>query len=470
MSEFAGRIGAGWIADHLDYRRLGGPVVVVGAGRAGSAAAERLLAEPAERVVLLHLFDLPDQRERLAGAFEDPRVRIHALDPERRDDAELVAALEGAAGVLFAVAVPQGKAPRVVSLDALRRHTDPRAMVVDVSIDERGAIHDPSLTESWELRRVIRHFESQLAPRRYRSVDNMPRTLPREASPAHGEVVLPYLAALLLLAAREGGFEPLMEHLGGLAVDLHAPDPATAPEGRRLDAYAQDLRNGLAFWPRRLKAAPTSRRLAVEDVVADRQGVLGFLFGQGVPCEFSVRPRDAASEPAKLREDYRYLPAPIRSSLERAVDLGIDGRVIYHPDIDGTQARYAALALGVRRSHVLKTMIVRNGDGRYLAAICEGDRELDLERIAELLGVAEVAMASPEEVREVTQHPPGGVPVLEVFGMDGVHPVLVSRGLLDHEWVVGSGGSEFVGLQINPAVLQRLKGRVEDITTPPSPP
>jgi len=30
---------------------------------------------------------------------------------------------------------------------------------------------------------------------------------------------------------------------------------------------------------------------------------------------------------------------------------------------------------------------------------------------------------------------------------------------------VGSGGSEFVGLQIHPSVLQRLKGRVEDITS-----
>ena len=468
MSEFAGWIGAGWIREHLAPRGLSGPVVVVGGGRAGCAATDRLL-EAGDAVAEVRLFDLPGQRERLAARFAGERVTVHALDPDRRDDPALLAALDGAVGLLLAVAVPGEGSPKIVSLDALRRLLHPRAVVVDISIDERGAVFAPAVGETWSLHRIIEHLEGQLAPRRYRAVDNMPRALPREASPAHGEVVLPYLAALLLLSAREGGFEKLVEHLAARPVDLHAPDPAGAPDGRCLAALAQDLRNGLAFWPHRRKASPTARRLVVEDIVADRRTILSFLFAHHVPCEVSVRPRtaDAAAGEAdagEMKEAFQYLPAPIKSCLERAVDEEIDGRLIYHPDVDGTHSGYAALALGVKPSHVVKTMILRTSEGRFLAALCEGDRELDLARIAELVGVPGVSMATPAEVREVTRHPAGGVPLVEVFGMAGIRPVLVSRGLLDHDWVVGSAGSEFVGLQVHPQALVKLGARVDDIT------
>jgi alanine dehydrogenase/prolyl-tRNA editing enzyme YbaK/EbsC (Cys-tRNA(Pro) deacylase) len=467
MSEFAGWIGAGWIREHLEPRGVSGPVVVVGGGRAGATAVRRLLDEAAREVTEVRLFDLPSQRARLAERFAGERVTVGALDPDLRDAPELAAALDGAVGLLLAVAVPGEGAPKIVSLDALRRRLHPRAVIVDISIDERGAIFAPAVGETWSLHRIIDHLEGQLAPRRYRAVDNMPRALPRKASPAHGEVVLPYLAALLLLSAREGGFERLVEHLAARPVDLHAPDPASVPAGRLLAALVQDLRNGLAFWPHRLKAAPTTRRLVVEDIVADRRTVLAFLFRHEVPCELSVRPHTADADDgdaAEIKKAYEYLPAPIKSCLEVAVDEGIEGRAIYHPDIDGTRSGYAALALGVKASHIVKTMILRTADGRFVAALCEGDRELDLGVIGELLGGGGVAMATPAEVREVTRHPAGGVPLVEVFRMDGIRAVLVSRGLLDHEWVVGSAGSEFVGLQIHPQALVQLGGRVEDVT------
>ena len=466
MSDFAGRIGAGWIVDHLAAQGLGGRVVVVGGGRAGSAATGVLRAagSPVEAV---DLFDLeamqPVLAERYAG---DDAVAVHVLPPDAVDSAELAARLDGATALLLAVAVQGRKAPKVATLELLRSTLHRQAMVVDVSIDERGAIDDPSIAPAWSHERIIPHLEGRLLPRRYRAISNMPRALPKPASRIHGEAVLPYLAALLLLAAREGGPDGLLEHLAARPVDRRSGDPAAAPAGALLAALAQDLRNGLAFWPRRMQAVQTTRRLVVEDAVADRRTVLGFLFGRGIPCEFPLRStarRRATDDDGKT--DFELLPKPIQDSLEAALASGIDGRVMYHPHIDGTHSEHAAFALGVEVSHVLKCMILRTDGARFLAAVCEsGQTRLDLDRIAGILGCAKVEFATLPEVSRVTGYPAGGVPLVSLFAMEKLDRKLVSRGVLRYKTVVGSAGSEFIGIEVDPHRLVDLGGEIHDIT------
>lgn len=467
MSEFAGRIGAEWIADHLRLRDLTGPVVVVGGGRAGRAAVEDVLLR-CPQVTSVRLIDLPRAvpalEERYAG---EARVEVRGPDEVQVDDPAVLAALDGAVGLLFAVAVRKGDAPKVVGVEAMERlHGE--AMVVDISIDEKGAILDPVIPPAWTHERIIPHLENRLLPRLYRAIANMPRARPRPASEAHGEVILPYLAALLVLSARHGGPESLVRHLQGMATQRHNPAPEEVSDGRVLAALTQDLRNGLAFWPVKLEAVQTTRRLAVGDVVADRQGVLGFLFDHSVPCEFSIIPveRDelTAERVADVTAGYDRLPAPIRKCLTFAVEQGIDGRVIYHPDIDGTYSENAAFALGVDVASVLKCMILRTSDGRFLAAVCEGDRRLDLAAVARLAGAEGVEMASKNDVYRVTRHPAGGVPLVAVFHMEGLERVLVSEGVMAQRRVVGSAGSEFIGMQVEPGVLVELGAEVAPIT------
>lgn len=467
MSEFAGRIGAGWIVEHLALRNLSGPVVVVGGGRAGNAAVEDVLLA-SDRVTAVRLLDLPRAVEALEQRYAgEERVQVRGRPPEEVDDPVLLEALDGAVGLLFAVAVRKGDAPKVASVEALDR-LDGEAMVVDISIDEKGAVLDPAIPPAWTHERIIPHLERRLLPRLYRAIANMPRARPRQASEAHGEVILPYLAALLVLSARHGGPEGLVTHLRTLPARRDNPAPEEVPDGRVLEALAQDLRNGLAFWPCKLEAVQTTRRLAVGDTVADRRGVLGFLFDHAVPCEFSIVPRKrkdlTEAQIATVKTGYDRLPAPIRNCLTFAVERGLDGWVIHHPDIDGTHSEHAAFALGVDVASVLKCMILRTADGRYLAAVCEGDRRLDLDRIARLADSDKVEMASKREVYRVTQHPAGGIPLVEIFHMEALDRVLVSEGVMEHRKVVGSAGSEFIGMQVEPRVLVELGGEVASIT------
>lgn len=466
MSDFAGRIGAEWIVDHLAAQRLGGRVVVVGGGRAGTAATGVLRGERSS-VEGVDLFDLEAMQAPLGARYAaDDAVAIHLLPRDAIDSEALAAALDGATAVLFAVAVQGRPAPKVATLDLLRRTLHPQAMVVDISIDERGAIFDPAIAPSWASDKIIPHLEGRLLPRLYRAIVNMPRALPKPASRIHGEAVLPYLAALLLLAARDGGPEGMLEILERLPVDRRVGDPAEASRGGVLAALAQDLRNGLAFWPRRLEAIQTSRRLVVEDAVADRRTVLGFLFAHQVPCEFQLR-TSARHQPSDDggKADFAELPKPIQDALEAALASGIDGRVIYHPNIDGTQSEHAAFALGVDVTHVLKCMILKADDGRFVAALCEGGQtRLDLAKIAGIVECDRLEFATLPEVHRVTGYPAGGVPLVSLFGMEVLDRRLISRGVLRYPTVVGSAGSEFIGIEVDPQRLLELGGEVHDLT------
>jgi prolyl-tRNA editing enzyme YbaK/EbsC (Cys-tRNA(Pro) deacylase) len=215
-----------------------------------------------------------------------------------------------------------------------------------------------------------------------------------------------------------------------------------------------------------MQAVQTTRRLVVEDAVADRRTVLGFLFAHQVPCELRLR-TSARHQPSDDggKADFAELPKPIQDALEAALASGIDGRVIYHPNIDGTHSEHAAFALGVDVTHVLKCMILKSDDGRFVAALCEGGQtRLDLEKIAGIVGCDRLEFATLPEVHRVTGYPAGGVPLVSLFAMETLDRKLISRGVLRLGKVVGSAGSEFIGIEVEARRLVELGGEVCDVT------
>jgi alanine dehydrogenase len=243
MSVFAGEIAAEWTIDHLAARGLGGHAVVVGGGNAGKACTRKLLAaDPITRVTIAEDGVEPKRVDEVARGFMgDSRVDVVPIAGV--DDPTLLKMLRGAHAVVFAVAGQAHRAPRVVTASALQV-LNPAAMIIDISIDEGGAI-DRGPRDDWPSEKLIPHFEQELRPRYYRAEPNMPRVYSPEASRFHGEAILPYLATLLWLAAREGGAEGLTKHLRTVAVDGHGSDPLRVAEPRMLAAFVQDLRNGM---------------------------------------------------------------------------------------------------------------------------------------------------------------------------------------------------------------------------------
>lgn len=464
MSIFAGRIAARWVLDHLAHRHASGRAVVVGGGNAGKAAVRELAGMPA--VSEIHLFDAagaPERLKKLAAELADvPKVQAEGIEGiEGTDDPRILAALDGAVALIFAVARPGEGAPKIVHINTLKSLLADNAVVVDISIDEGGAILDPSIRRSWSHVEIIPHLTRAIGDhsnRVYRALPNMPRAHPKEASEAHGEAILPYLATLLFLAAREDSAAGVVRFLERRPFNGHSPDPSRAEPSQVLDALVQDLRNGMAFYPH-------GGKVMVSDTVADRAGIFEFLSRQKIPFGFSVPAGPVRNDTDKAREKaaVSVLPDPVRECLTHVIDKGLHCMVISHPDVDGTRTENAERALGVGAEKVLKCLVFR-ADERYVAAVCTGRKHISEETLRDLTGAQDVKLASADDVLRVTGHTKGGIPAIQVFAMDSLSAVYVDEDVIKQEAVYSSAGTEFAGMRIAPSALKALGARVARIT------
>ncbi|HEX7704832.1 MAG TPA: NAD(P)-binding domain-containing protein [Thermoanaerobaculia bacterium] len=284
MSDFAGTIAAEWVLEHLASTELDGRIVIVGGGRVGTACVRKLAASGVREIVVCEAGANP---QRLAEVARELSLlgNVRVIGIAGLDDENLAAALDGAAAVVFAVFAPGNRAPRVASLEMLRERLSPGSLVIDVSIDERGAIQDDDADPDWNSEMLIPWLEHRLDPIRYRAVPNMPREYPQEASRAHGDAVTPYLATLLYLSALEGGPVAALDRITQLPANPHCDDPLHAETSEVLSALMNDLRNGLAVYP-------AGGRVVVTDAVpeADRR-IIETLLGELGP--------EGSDEPAK---------------------------------------------------------------------------------------------------------------------------------------------------------------------------
>ena len=94
----------------------------------------------------------------------------------------------------------------------------------------------------------------------------------------------------------------------------------------------------------------------------------------------------------------------------------------------------AATALGVEAAEIAKSLVFI-ADGEPVLVVASGAHRVDTELLADLLDVAEVRQASPDEVRASTGYSVGGVPP---FGHS--LPVVFDETLLEHQVVYAAGG------------------------------
>jgi Cys-tRNA(Pro) deacylase len=130
-------------------------------------------------------------------------------------------------------------------------------------------------------------------------------------------------------------------------------------------------------------------------------------------------------------------------------------------------AEDAARAVGCSVAQIVKSLVFV-ADGRPVLALVSGSNRLDPERLAAALGVGEARRADGDEVRDATGYAIGGVPP---FGHRARLPVVVDRGLLDHERVWAAAGLPDAVFAIRPDDLVRVSlGRLADIAAPHPPP
>lgn len=147
---------------------------------------------------------------------------------------------------------------------------------------------------------------------------------------------------------------------------------------------------------------------------------------------------------------------PAIAAVER---LGLEHTVIRHERVRSLIE--AAAARGVEPADVVKTMVVRRGEGDYLFALVPGDRVISWPKLRALLGVNRLSMPDADEALAVTGFPRG---TITPFGARTALPVVADERMLAR-WVTLGAGEHDVAIGVDAdAALAALEAQVADIT------
>ena len=97
--------------------------------------------------------------------------------------------------------------------------------------------------------------------------------------------------------------------------------------------------------------------------------------------------------------------------------------VEYEP---GRDIEEAAERRGIAVERILKTMVVRVGEGRYVLVMVPGDRLIDWKSLRELLGERRLSLADADEAYAATGYRRG---TITPFGANGNWPVVIEAAM-----------------------------------------
>lgn len=109
----------------------------------------------------------------------------------------------------------------------------------------------------------------------------------------------------------------------------------------------------------------------------------------------------------------------------------------------------AAAAAGAPEDAFVKTILMLAGD-EIVAAIVKGEDRASTSRVAKLLGVPAVRLATPEEMLARTGYPAGGTPP---FGFEA--RFLVDERVMERAVVYAGGGSDRALVRVAPREMLR---------------
>jgi prolyl-tRNA editing enzyme YbaK/EbsC (Cys-tRNA(Pro) deacylase) len=133
----------------------------------------------------------------------------------------------------------------------------------------------------------------------------------------------------------------------------------------------------------------------------------------------------------------------------RALGLDVDVRRL---DESTATVEDAAEAVGCVAGRIAKS-IVFIADGDPVLCVAAGSHRVDTDLLADVLDVAEVRQATPDEVRAATGYAVGGVPP---FGHD--LPAVIDEALLTNGTVFAAGGDGHSLFEVDPHRLVECTG------------
>ncbi|AXH96465.1 aminoacyl-tRNA deacylase [Ornithinimicrobium avium] len=151
-------------------------------------------------------------------------------------------------------------------------------------------------------------------------------------------------------------------------------------------------------------------------------------------------------------------------ALAAVAESGLEHTVTRHGRV--ASLAEAAAARGVEPRDVVKTLVVRRGEGDFLFVLVPGDREIAWPRLRALLGVSRLSMPDAGVAKEVTGYERG---TITPFGSTTAWPVVADASLRGDpaRTVSVGGGAHGVAVTVNAeAVLAYWGATVADVTEP----
>jgi Cys-tRNA(Pro)/Cys-tRNA(Cys) deacylase len=132
-----------------------------------------------------------------------------------------------------------------------------------------------------------------------------------------------------------------------------------------------------------------------------------------------------------------------------------------------SSAEESARFQGIEAHQLLRTIVVRRGEGDYLFVLVPAGRRFDWPKLRELLGVRRMTMPDADEARAVTGYERY---TITPFGSTTAWPVVADAAIVDEPVVAIGGGGFGVNLHLLPQdLIAALDATVADVSIPETP-
>ncbi|MGQ9479389.1 MAG: aminoacyl-tRNA deacylase [Thermoproteota archaeon] len=138
--------------------------------------------------------------------------------------------------------------------------------------------------------------------------------------------------------------------------------------------------------------------------------------------------------------------------LERfLIERGVGHKLMLHGET--YSAEKASIELGVSLSDIAKTVVFVNENREPLIVIMPGDRKVNQDKLAKMLGFRKLRLATAQEVLEHTGYEPGAVPPV---GHRKKILAIMDESLISKNKIYAGGGAVNATLEISPRDVAKI--------------
>ena len=113
----------------------------------------------------------------------------------------------------------------------------------------------------------------------------------------------------------------------------------------------------------------------------------------------------------------------------------------------------ASRATGIELNRITKNLVCRTSDGRFALLVVPGDRKVNLQSAAQLLGARNIRLLAFDEAESISGYPPGGTP--SIYHKTPLQ-VVVDTQLLTAETIFCGGGARNRLLELRTTDILKL--------------